>query len=196
MPGMPSCSAIWLALSRPRYDGVPPVSAPAWTLPISGSLARVGVRVAAEVVLLEVVVALGEAEAVAVVVHPVVRDEQVRDREVDVVAARAQLGRVALGVVPGVGERVEVLPRRGERRLRGAARGQRADPGLTVARVVAAAGEGRRLRARGRSPTGGCSGCSSARGAVQPVRRGPSSRPRCSSASSSGDQSSVGLAVK
>ena len=30
MPGVPSCSVIWLALSRPRYDGWPPLSAPAW----------------------------------------------------------------------------------------------------------------------------------------------------------------------
>ena len=77
MPGMPSCSVIWLALSRPRYDGWPPVSAPAWALPISGS--PLGAA-AAEVVDLQVVVLLGEAQVVGVVVHPVVRDEQVRHR--------------------------------------------------------------------------------------------------------------------
>ena len=104
---------------------------------------RVGVP--AQVVLLEVVVALGEAEPVAVVVHPVVRHEEVGGREVDVVATGAQLGRVALRVVPGVRERVEVLPGGGERRLRGAAGGQRVAPGLTVAGVVAAGGERRRL---------------------------------------------------
>ena len=75
MPGMPSCSVIWLALSRPRYDGAPPLSAPAWALPTSGSFG--GAAACRQVVVLQVVVRLGEAEVVGVVVHPVVGDEQV-----------------------------------------------------------------------------------------------------------------------
>src|SRR6187402_197234 len=42
MPGTPSWRVIWLALSRPRYDGAPPVVAPAWTLPSSGSFSAPG----------------------------------------------------------------------------------------------------------------------------------------------------------
>ena len=63
-----------------------------------------GDAAAAAVVELQVVVLLGEAEVVGVVVHPVVRDEQVVDRGVDVVAAGHELRGVAPAVVPGVGE--------------------------------------------------------------------------------------------
>ena len=99
------------------------------------------VRVAAQVVELQVVVLLGEPEVVGEVVHPVVRHEQVRGRRVDVVARRVQLGRVALGVVPRVGERVGVLTGRRHRRLGRAAGGERAQPGLVGAGVVADGGE-------------------------------------------------------
>ena len=77
-----------------------------------GVVAAGRVVVAAEVVDLQVVVLLGEAEVVGEVVHPVVGDEQVGHRGVDVVARRVQLRRVALGVVPRVGEVGRVLTRR------------------------------------------------------------------------------------
>ena len=96
-----------------------------------------GDTAAAEVVELQVVVRLGEAEVVAVVVHPVVRDEQVAGHEVDVVAARHQVGRVALRLVPGVGELTGVGAGGGDRRLQQAARGERAGPGLVGVGVVA-----------------------------------------------------------
>ena len=97
----------------------------------------------AEVVQLHVVVRLGEAEVVAVVVHPVVGHEQVAGHVVDVVAAGHEVGRVAGRLVPGIGELTGVVAHRGDRGLEEAARAQRAAPRLVGVGVVADRGHRR-----------------------------------------------------
>ena len=101
----------------------------------------------AEVDVLGVPIALGEAEEVRPVVHAVVRDEQVRHRR-RVVPGRARGSRRRLAVteVPVVRPREHVVAARARRPVAGRARDLGVDPGSRGDRVVPDRRQGRRVR--------------------------------------------------
>ena len=113
--------------------------APAWLSPMTGSFSTPGLG-QAEVDVLAVPVALGEAEEVRPVVHAVVRDEQVRHRRRVVPGRpRNESGRRlrrAVTVEPLVRPREQVVAARARRPIAGRARDLGVDPGGRSDRVV------------------------------------------------------------